>query len=425
MPSPAEQSESAVALLKQRFPEVARAVECERPLSATPSEGTPDATLICRGLHLTSCVDRRAEAELQAREVPLDALSATVYGLALGDLPRVLLERPALRELRVVVLNPALFSAANRCAPMTFLGDMRVKLVLGRDETRVARPFAVAPACLRLAEDAALPIRDRVQQELTERFQRAGMAELVQSLGTTAEVAARLERDQDAGQFFGSHAGGRAVVVAAGPSLERALPYLKQVRDQVRLVTVTTALRVLARAGLTPDFVGAVDRRLELGAHFDGLDLEPFRNTPLVYLAGVHPAVLDRWPGPRFAAFRTGSNDGAEFPKSPKAELFCSGTVTHAAVDLAVRLGSAEVELIGVDFCFPEGKPHAGESPLAQGLASAGPTALNGHGERVPSTLALLGYLRDLEEYVARSTHVRFVKRGREGAAFTGVPWRD
>ena len=425
MPSLPEQRETAIALLRQRFPEVARVVERERPLVTLPSEGTPEATLICRGLHLTSCVNRRAEAELQAREVPLDAPSATVYGLALGDLPRVLLERPALRELTIVLLNPSLFSAANQCSPMTFLADARVKLVLGREQTRVARPFAVAPACLRLAEDAALPIRDRVQQELVERFQRQGMAELVKSLGTSGEVAERLERDRDVGEFYGSHIGGRTVVVAAGPSLERALPYLKQVRDQVRLVTVTTALRVLARAGLTPDFVGAVDRRLELGAHFDGLDLEPFRNTPLVYLAGVHPAVLDRWPGPRFAAFRAGSSDLREFAKSPKAELYCSGTVTHAAIDLAVRLGSAEVELIGVDFCFPQGKPHAGEAPLAQGLASAGPTALNGHGERVPSTLALLGYLRDLEGYVAGNRHVRFVKRGREGAALTGVTWQD
>jgi hypothetical protein len=420
-----ELREEAIAVLRQRFPELARVVESVQPLAAEVSEGTPDVTLICRGVHLTSCVNRRAEAELQAREAPLDAASVTVYGLALGDLPRVLLERPALRELSIVLLNPALFSAENHCSPMSWLGDPRVRLLLGRDQSRIARPFAVAPACLRLAEDAALRIRDLVQQELTLRFQAQGMAELVASLGTAPEVEERLARDGDVATLYGTHPKGRAVIVAAGPSLERALPYLRQARGEARLIAVTTALRVLTRAEIVPDLVVAVDRRPEVGAHFDGLDLGPFRATPLVYLAGVHPQVLDRWPGPRIAAFRAGSRDAKEHPKTRKAELFCSGTVTHASIDLARRLGSSQIVLVGVDFCFPEGKAHAGEAPLRQGLVGAGPTALNGYGARVPSNLALLGYLRDLEAYIATHPELRFHKWGREGAQIEGATWLD
>jgi hypothetical protein len=294
MPSAQQLQEQAVAILRQRFPEVARAVESARRLTAEPTEGTPETTLVCQGVHLTSCVDRRAEAELQAREIPIDAARATVYGLALGDLPRVLLERSALRKLDVVLLNPALFFAQNQCAPMTFLSDPRLCLLLGRDQTQLARPFAVAPACLRLAEDAALELRDRVQQELTLRFQQQGMDELNASLGTAPEVLEFLHRDEDVALWYGSHAGGKAVVVGGGPSLESALPHLQKLRSEVRLIAVTTALRVLSRAGLVPDFALAVDRRPELGAHFDELDLRPFQKTPLVYLAGVHPRVLER-----------------------------------------------------------------------------------------------------------------------------------
>jgi len=425
MPSVNELRDEALAVLRQRFPDVARVIESTQPLAAAPSEGTPEVTLVCRGVHLTSCVNRRAEAELQAREIPLDAPAATVYGLALGDLPRVLLERAALRELTVVILNPGLFSAVNRCSPLTWLADPRVKLLLGRELTRVQKPFAVAPACLRLAEDAALPLRDRVQQELTLRFQERTMAELVVSLGTKPKIAERLTQDGDAGTLYGSLTNGRALVVAAGPSLEHALPYLKRQRGEARLIAVTTALRVLVRAGILPDLVAAVDPRLELGMHFDDLDLQPFHATPLVYLAGVHPAVLDRWPGPRLAAFRAGSRDFADYAPVRKAELYCSGTVTHAAIDLAQRLGAPEIVLIGVDFCFPEGKAHAGEAPLREGLAGVGPTALNGHGRRVASNLALLGYLRDLETYIAAHPELRFLKVGREGAAIEGASWLD
>lgn len=421
-----EASERAAALLRQRFPEVASVIDGVRPLATELSRGTPETTLVCNGIHLTSSVDRRAEAALQAAEVPSDAASATVYGVALGDLPRALLARSALSELTAVVLNPALVWPANACDPWSWLGDPRVRLLLAREQTRVARPFAVAPACLRLAEDRALRLRDLIQIELTSRFQQQNLAALAEALAAaTPEIEARLLADGDAGSLYGSHAQSRCAVVAGGPSLERALPYLKRVRGEVRLVAVTTALRQLSQAGLVPDFAVAVDRRPELGARFDGFDLGALVAVPLVYLAGVHPQVLDRWPGPRLAAFRAGGSDRQDYPRAAKAELFCSGTVTHAAVDLAVQLGAREVTLIGADFCFADGKTHAGEAPLAQGLASMGPTALNGHGVRVPSSLALLGYLRDLEAYVARRPHVRFAKWGREGAELTGATWLD
>jgi hypothetical protein len=285
------------------------------------------------------------------------------------------------------------------------------------------RPFAVAPACLRLAEDAALELRDRVQQELTLRFQQQGMDELNASLGTAPEVLEFLHRDEDVARSYGSHPNCKAVVVGGGPSLESALPHLQKLRGEVRLIAVTTALRVLSRASLVPDFAVAVDRRPELGAHFDHLDLEPFQRTPLVYLAGVHPRVLERWTGPRIAAFRAGGRDASEYPGANKGELFCAGTVTHAAVDLAVRLGAREVTLVGADFCFASGKAHAGSAPLKASVASVGPSALNGHGERVSSTLALLGYLRDLEAYIAATPQVRFFKWGREGAELRGATW--
>lgn len=423
MPPAQDLQDQALALLRRRFPEVARAIESARPLAVEPSPGTPETTLVCQGVHLTSCVDRRAEAELQAAEIPLDAAKATVYGLALGDLPRVLLERNALRELDVVLLNPGLFAAQSRCASLDFLEDARVRLLLGREQTRLARPFAVAPACLRLAEDAALGLRDRVQQELTLRFQQQGMDELNESLGTAPEVLEFLERDEDVTSLYGSHANGKAVVVGGGPSLEGALAHVRRVRGEVRLIAVTTALRVLSRASLLPDLAVAVDRRPELGAHFDDLELTPFRHTPLVYLAGVHPRVLERWTGPRVAAFRAGGRDASEYRGASKGGLFCAGTVTHAAVDLAVRLGAREVTLVGADFCFASGKAHAGAAPLKASRAGAGPSALNGHGERVPSTLALLGYLRDLEAYIAATPQVRFFKWGREGAELRGATW--
>src|SRR2546422_308459 len=112
-------------------------------------------TVLIDGYQLTSAVDRIAEARLQAQAIPIDAPEAWVYGCGLGDLVRVLLERPALRRLHVVVFNLEILEMAR------LVNDDRVRLYLpGTAPPKVRDPFAVCPGDLRHAEPAAYEIRD-------------------------------------------------------------------------------------------------------------------------------------------------------------------------------------------------------------------------------------------------------------------------
>jgi hypothetical protein len=148
----------------------------------------------------------------------------------------------------------------------------------------------------------------------------------------------------------------------------------------------------------------------------------------------VVPEVLTRWPGARLVAYLSGQRYAVPRKEIPKGELQCPGTVTHAAVDLAVKMGAGEVTLVGVDFCFPGEHSHAEGAAMRRRLSHARPESsssrrstwvLNGRDERVATETNMVGYLRDLEMYVAAHPEVSFWKGGRDGAAIEGVRWLD
>ncbi len=143
----------------------------------------------------------------------------------------------------------------------------------------------------------------------------------------------------------------------------------------------------------------------------------------LVYFPEVAPQVLASWPGERRAARGTGERHRRAPNPARRSTLWSSGSVVHPAVDLAVRLGARRVELFGADFAMPGGQSHVQGSAWQFRWEHGPGTAWvhDGAGRRVPSLPNLVGYLRDLERYVAAHPEVEFVTRARDGAAIRGV----
>ena len=400
------------------------------PRTVDGPTATPSPTLVLDGIHVTSGTDRAAEARLQASAVPPGSRRAWVYGLALGDIPRVLLSRPELERLDVVILSPAAaYLSLTRFDHRDWIEDGRVEVSVANVESRLCTPFAVAPACLKLAAPEALRLRDAVMLALAAPYQLEHLAGLAKVL--EARVAANrplIEADGDVASLFGSRIGSRAAVVAAGPTLASSFDWLSRHRADLTVIAVSTAVLPLLDHDIEPDLAVVVDHRPGARRHVAGLDEERLAGTPLVYAPTVDPEVLRAWPGPRLAASLSGQGVASHLGGMRRGELFCSGTVTHVAVDLAVRLGAAEVVLLGVDLCYPGAFTHVpGAAPRRErvGGALGSVWVVNGHGARVTTETNMVGYLRDLEEYVARHPGVRFVKRGRDGAAIEGVEWLD
>jgi hypothetical protein len=168
----------------------------------------------------------------------------------------------------------------------------------------------------------------------------------------------RIMSGRDLRALEGVGRGRTAVVCGAGPSLNRNLETIRPHRADVVLVAVDTALRPMLEAGLTPDFVVALDPAPLNARHLSGLSMP----TPplLVSEAALDPSAFDSF-GDNVAFFRVGGNDpwpwlieqGVDVPV-----LAAWGSVLTSAFAFAEMLDCDPVVLAGADLAWTDGQPY-------------------------------------------------------------------
>ncbi len=411
-------------LIRQRWPQVAQRLEnTQLPQNLVLTDQTPQTTLVIDAIHLSSAYDRQAEATLQAQAIPMESPEAWVYGMGLGDLPRELLQRAQLQQLHIVVLNPAVALASlSYFNHGDWLSDPRTELRLG-DHAYPGTPLAANPASLILADIESAPLRDRVFMEISAAFvhQRHDPQnpEVQQSIAANLSL---VETDGDVASLFHTQDKNTILVAAAGPSLSQQLDRIRQYRNRYPLIAVNSALRPLTQAGITPDVVLVIDPDPKILASFQSFDLTPFHNVPLIYSPRVPREVLEAWPGPRLAAYSAHGCYEAVRKTHPKGDLFSSGSALHSAVDLGVKMGAEAIVLLGSDLAFPKGQRYAnGAGWGEQDAGGAKHWVLDGHGQKIETTPAFRGYLRDLETYIHHHPNVRFYNTSLDGAHIQGT----
>ncbi|XOV76723.1 MAG: motility associated factor glycosyltransferase family protein [Phycisphaerales bacterium] len=155
--------------------------------------------------------------------------------------------------------------------------------------------------------------------------------------------------------------GRAAVVVSAGPSLERNLHLLadQEFRSRAVVIAVQTVLRPMLSAGVRPDFVTALDYHEISTRFYEGLTRDDLEGITLVAEPKVNPAVLDAFPGD----IRLVTDEVLEqvFGPTRTADdaLTPGATVAHLAYYLARHLGCDPAILIGQDLGFTDGQYYA------------------------------------------------------------------
>jgi hypothetical protein len=417
--------QSNADIIQRRWPLVAARLLAEdpSPLQADLVEGL-GSTLSINGIQLTSRHDRTREAQVQAASLPDDSLVLHVYGTGLGDLQLELLQRPQLKQLHVHLLNGAVFALVLQLLDQQpWLNDPRIELHYAGDLAEICLPFFALPAELVLADDYNAKIRDRLISETHLTFNNREFdpqaADIVERLQASHAL---LQGDGDVAALFASQPGRDVFVIATGPSLELHFERLQAIRAQAErplFICVDTAYRPLLDHGIRPDIVVSIDQRIS-ARHL------PAANTAaitLVYMPMVDPQMLKDWQGPRHAAYSASPIYQTIRQQLRRGELYVGGSVIHPAVDLAVKMGAAQITLFGADFAFPGDKTHAGwgDGDLGPQLIAAKHWVLDGHGQRIKTQLNFRSYLCELERYIAGHPQVRFYNTSRAGAMIAGT----
>lgn len=159
-------------------------------------------------------------------------------------------------------------------------------------------------------------------------------------------------------------AGMPAIIVGAGPSLDRVHEDLRKAAGRAVIIATDTALRPLLVNGVVPDFVVGLDPAETNARHF--FDLPACRHTWLVAESALDPRAAATFAGRTFW-FRASDHQPWPWLGSLGAEdghLDVWGSVLTAAFQVAALGGCDPVIALGADFSYVDGRPYARSTTL-------------------------------------------------------------
>lgn len=162
-------------------------------------------------------------------------------------------------------------------------------------------------------------------------------------------------------KFKDIYKGKTALVVSAGPTLDRNIETIKKYRDKFILFVVGTALKTLVQNGIKPDFVSIIET-YDSSKQLSGIDLsdtyfitEPYSNPNLrkFKFKQRFSHISSNMPVNHFWAKVSGENI---------EEYFSRGTVSYTVLNSARILGFKKIILVGQDLAYIEGQCYSKDS---------------------------------------------------------------
>ena len=162
-------------------------------------------------------------------------------------------------------------------------------------------------------------------------------------------------------KFKDFYKGKTAVVVSAGPTLDRNIETLKKYRDKFILFTVGTAIKTLYKHNIKPDFLCIIET-YNSSKQVEGLDLskvnfitEPYSNPALrnFKYKNIYSHISANTPINHF---------WSEICNENIEEYWSKGTVSYTALNCARLLGCSKIILVGQDLAYIEGQCYSKDS---------------------------------------------------------------
>ncbi|PKM77598.1 MAG: hypothetical protein CVU90_07040 [Firmicutes bacterium HGW-Firmicutes-15] len=188
-----------------------------------------------------------------------------------------------------------------------------------------------------------------------------------------------------------------AIIVSAGPSLEKRVDELKEIQDKALIIAPGTGAKVCNRRGIKAHMIVAMDS-LKIEANI-------FKDNKIDILIGsyrLHPEV-DKVFSHRFLRMMVTNEVIAQYFHHyfglPAEVLNDHASVSSTAIDYAVKLGCNPIILVGQDLCFYDNKVHADEQKdsLSAITKRQLQTLVDINGETVQTTPTFLAIRRDME----------------------------
>lgn len=220
-----------------------------------------------------------------------------------------------------------------------------------------------------------------------------------------------------------------AIVVSAGPSLDKNIHLLKEAKGKALLIAVDAAAKPMVKAGVYPDLIATIDpiKDEEILQKGELLDC------PMVASVYSHYRLTRQHRGSLY--FATSENEyfkmkyakyGHEMYRLPTG-----GSVANSAYSLGMLLGFKTIILVGQDLAYPNGKIHAQDAVYKNCLENAIDTEETGkyfaveanEGGTILTEANMDAYRKWFEEQNAKG-EIRMINATEGGAKIKGAEYR-
>ncbi len=190
--------------------------------------------------------------------------------------------------------------------------------------------------------------------QVAHNTRRALSKILVQNLMENLEV---VRNARGVSELKNQAKGKAALLVGAGPSLDKNIQLIKGAQDRALVIAVSTAFKPLIKSGIAPDFVVAIDPKEIACSAFENIHIPD--STFLVFDPSIPGAIIDHFPERGIAVdsplflweFLLNFLPG-------KGRLEASSSVAHTAFHLARHMGCDPVILVGQDLAYTGTRSH-------------------------------------------------------------------
>ncbi|MBP5284399.1 MAG: motility associated factor glycosyltransferase family protein [Treponema sp.] len=384
-----------ISLFTQRFPQLAQQFslngtqdipqELLAPVEIIEARnGQKTARENSRYFHSAYNPEREAEQTVKnAREIKKDIFTAVFYSMGLGYAADKWAELYPNDSIIIVESDPRYFFTALAYNDLShLLRQPNLIFALQADQSQVIniieRCGGIAHASIVAVNAQAdhahdyyialtsLLERNRTKAEINtstlEKFSHLWLRNSCRNLDLTAGLDG-VARYKDKCPH-----GLPALVLAAGPTLDEVLPYLKELKKKCLIIAVDTALRACLRAGTEPDFIVLVDPQYYASRHIEGLKSP---SSVLVTESAAYPSVFHfdcreiilcsaLFPLGQYFEKRLGA----------KGELGAGGSVSTTAWDFARMCGADEIYFAGLDLGYPGLQTHIRGSTFEEKIHS-------------------------------------------------------
>lgn len=149
-----------------------------------------------------------------------------------------------------------------------------------------------------------------------------------------------------------------AIIVSAGPSLNRNIQLLKEVGDKAVIISTDTALKALFKNGIVPHLVISIDGSEKNYEKYSEINYD---NIPLVFTPKVNYRIINKHKGKKvlfscgdiYTEFLLNKFDIQVY------SLLSGGSVANNALHFATLIGANPVTFIGQDLAYTNNKSHA------------------------------------------------------------------